>query len=94
MQEMQETWVQSLGWEVPWGRKWQPTPVFLPRKSREQRNLVGYGPWRREELDKTERLSARAHTLSLVCSFLLTCVPRGLHKVHSGPEMCQGPVYI
>ena len=22
--------VQSLGWEDPWSRKWQPTPVFLP----------------------------------------------------------------
>ena len=21
--------VQSLGWEDPWRRKWQPTPVFL-----------------------------------------------------------------
>ena len=27
---MQETWVQSLGWKIPWRRKWQPTPVFLP----------------------------------------------------------------
>ena len=32
---MQETWVCSLG-------KWQPTPVFLPGKSRGQRSLVGY----------------------------------------------------
>ena len=24
-----------------WKRKWQPTPVFLPGKSREQRSLVG-----------------------------------------------------
>ena len=30
---MQETWVQSLGWEDPWRRAWQPTPVFLPGKS-------------------------------------------------------------
>jgi len=29
---MQETWVQSLGWENPnWGRQQQPTPVFWPR---------------------------------------------------------------
>ena len=21
-----------LGWEIPWSRKWQPTPVFLPGK--------------------------------------------------------------
>ena len=28
---MQETQVQSLGWEDPlWRRKWQLTPVFLP----------------------------------------------------------------
>ena len=28
---------------MSWRKKWQPTPVFLPRKSHEQRNLVGYG---------------------------------------------------
>ena len=27
---MQETGVRSLGWEGPWRRKRQPTPVFLP----------------------------------------------------------------
>ena len=30
---MQETWVQSLGWEDLWRREWQPTPVFLPEES-------------------------------------------------------------
>ena len=29
---MQETPVQSLGIKMPWRRKWQPTPVFLPRE--------------------------------------------------------------
>ena len=33
--------------KVPWGRKWQPTPVPLPGKSHGQRGLVGYSPWRR-----------------------------------------------
>ena len=28
-----------------WRRKWQPTPVFLPWKSREQRSLADYSPW-------------------------------------------------
>ena len=28
-----------------WKMKWQPTPVLLPRESREQRSLVGYSPW-------------------------------------------------
>ena len=27
---MWETWVQSLGWEDPLEKEWQPTPVFLP----------------------------------------------------------------
>ena len=28
-----ETWVPSLGWEDPWRRAWQPTPIFLPGES-------------------------------------------------------------
>ena len=40
--------------KIPWGRKWQPTPVFLPWNSQGQRNLVGYGPWVLKESDKTE----------------------------------------
>ena len=30
--------------KIPWRRTWQPTPEFLPRESRGQRSLVGYGP--------------------------------------------------
>ena len=30
---------------IPWSRKWQPTPVFLPGKYRGQRSLAGYSPW-------------------------------------------------
>ena len=32
-------------WKKPWGRKRQPTPVFLPGKSCGQRSLEGYSPW-------------------------------------------------
>ena len=39
---MWETWVWSLGWEVPRRRKWQPTPVLLPRKSHGWRSLVSW----------------------------------------------------
>ena len=31
--------------KIPWRRKWQPTPVFLPGKFHGQRSLVGYSPW-------------------------------------------------
>ena len=33
--------------KIPWKRKWQPTPAFLPGKFRRQRSLVGYSPWGR-----------------------------------------------
>ena len=37
--------------KIPWRRKRQPTPVFLPGKVHGQRSLAGYSPWSREELD-------------------------------------------
>ena len=42
--------------EDPWRREWQPTPVFLPGESHEQRSLEVYSPWGHKELDMTERL--------------------------------------
>ena len=30
---------------IPWRRKWLPTPVFLPAESHGQRSLVDYSPW-------------------------------------------------
>jgi len=35
----------SLFTLMHWRRKWQPTPVFLPGESQEQRNLVGCRIW-------------------------------------------------
>ena len=39
--------------KIPWSRKWQPSPVFLPVKSHGQRNLVGCSPWGLKESDMT-----------------------------------------
>ena len=71
---VQETWVQFLGREAPWGRKWQPTPVLVPGESHGQRSLLGYSPWRPKESDTTERLNfllsihtKRAAVLKSVC---------------------------
>ena len=44
-------WVEK----IPLRREWLPTPVFLPGESHGQRNLVGYSPSGRKELDITER---------------------------------------
>ena len=45
--------VQSLGQEYSLGRAWQPTPVFLPGESHEERSLADYSPWGHRELDMT-----------------------------------------
>ena len=39
--------------KIPWRRKWQPTPVFLPGESHGQRSLAGYSPMWRQELEMT-----------------------------------------
>ena len=45
-----DTWVGK----IPWRRKWQPTPVFLPGKSHGQSTLVSYSLKGRKESDVTE----------------------------------------
>ena len=47
--------------KIPWRRKWQPTPVFLPEESQGRRSLVGYSPWGHKESDTTERLYFHFH---------------------------------
>ena len=58
----------SLFTFMHWRRKWQPTPVFLPRESHGQRRLVGCCLWGRIELDTTERLHFH---------FSLSCIGEG-----------------
>ena len=48
-----ETQVQSLGWEICWRRKQQPTPLFLPGKYHGQRSQASYSPWGCKESDMT-----------------------------------------
>ena len=43
--------------KIPWRRKWQPTPIFLPGESHGQGNLADCSPWGHKELDITEQLS-------------------------------------
>ena len=45
-----EPWVGK----IPWRRKWQPTPVFLPGESHRGRSLTGSSPRGHKELDVTE----------------------------------------
>ena len=71
---MQETQVQSLGWEgSPREEVVSPLAVFLPGESHGQRSLAGYCPCGRKVSDMTEQLIPN-YTLEyilrkLFCSF-------------------------
>ena len=51
-----DSWVR----EIPWRRKWQPPPVFLPGESHGKKSLVGYCPWGHKELHAAEQLGLDA----------------------------------
>ena len=50
---------------IPWSRKWQPSPIFLPEKFHGQRNLVGYSSCGCKELDMNKHAYMHTHTLTL-----------------------------
>jgi len=45
-----DLWVGTM----PWNRKWQPTPLFLPGEFHGQRSLVDPRSWGHKESDMTE----------------------------------------
>ena len=51
--------------KIPWKRKWQLTPVFLPGESHGQRSLAGYSPWAHKESATSEPLSVHTHLNSV-----------------------------
>ena len=68
-------WVRK----IPWRRKWQPTPGFLPGKFHGQRSWAGYSPWGCKELDRAEQLSTHTYPgntgrQDIHCSFLMGLV--------------------
>ena len=54
-----DTWVGK----IPWRRKWQFTPVFLPGEFHWQRSLMVYRPWNLKEADRSERLNSAPELL-------------------------------
>ena len=72
-------WIEK----IPWRRKRQPTPAFLPETFHGQRSLAGCSPWGRKESDMTEQLSRRTQTQrDQACS-----CPGSLHThVHTDTE--------
>ena len=54
---VQETRFDPWVGKIPWRRKGQPAPVFLPGEFHGPGRLVGYSPWGRKESSMTGRLS-------------------------------------
>ena len=52
-----DSWVGK----IPWSRKQQLTPVFLPGKVHGQRSLIWCSPWGLKESDTTEHKQHRCH---------------------------------
>ena len=52
-------------WKIPWRRKWQPTPVFLPGESPGQRSLAGCNSCGGKESHMTEQL--KNNNVSIRC---------------------------
>ena len=59
--------------KTPWRRKWQPTPVFLPRESHGWRSLLGYSPQGRKESDTTKQFHF-THFVKNWYYFFLSCL--------------------
>ena len=54
-----DPWVRK----IPWRRKWQPLPLFLPGKSQGQRSLAGCSPWGSQKVGH-DRAPEHTHTSS------------------------------
>ena len=69
---IQETWVQSLGWEDSLEEGIATHSSNLAWRIPGQRRLVGYSPWGRKESDMTKQLSTHSilqlvsHPISLI----------------------------
>ena len=56
-----DPWVSK----IPWRKKWQTTPVFLPKEPHGQRNLVGYSPWGHRRVEWACNRTQLQHQLTL-----------------------------
>ena len=77
----------SLFTFMHWRRKWQPTPVFLPRESQGQRSLAACQLWGRRVGYDWSNLAAAIHVLRL-------CNLCGLCCNHSTDNISQKQPYM
>ena len=77
-------WVRK----IPWNRKWQPIPLFLPGKFHEQRHLASYSPRGLKESNTTEQLQAHIYDLcsAAVAAKLLQSCPTLCDPIDGRPS--------
>jgi len=67
-------WIQSLGWEDPWRKKWQPTSVFFPGKFHGHRS---YSPLGHKVLNIIEHMHTlggfNLHILVIIWFWVICC---------------------
>ena len=88
---MQETRVQSLGWEIPLEKGMATTPVFLPGEFHGQRNsvLVGYSLCGCKESDMTDRLTHITGLFSRILFFFsFEIILLSFHFVYLSLSLC------
>ena len=82
---------------MPWRRKWQPTPVFLPGKSHGKRSLVGYTPPGRKRVKHnlaTKQQKINVFALQILAATFettrnnLVCSVQFSSVAQSGPTLC------
>ena len=81
--------------KIPWSRKWQPTPLFLPGTFHGQRSLAGCSVWGHRESDMTEHICCCCSGAQL-CPTLcnpMDCSTPGLPVLHHLPEFAQTHVH-
>ena len=86
----------SLFTFMHWRRKWQPTPVFLPRESQGRGSLVGCRLWGHTKSDMTEGINSSSRLLLpafLLCvNSIITSLLQapGFFSSHYGWEILHG----
>ena len=63
-------------WKIPWWRKWQPIPVFLPGKFHWQRNLAGYSLWGHKRVRQNLATKTKTTVVELQCCASFCCTAK------------------
>ena len=87
---MQETWVWSLGWEIPWRRERLPTPAFWPG---EFHGL--YSPWDHKESQNKVWMHKKKIYISLIVWLPYYCFSvTKLCPILRSPTDCNIPSFL